>query len=66
MLKFSKLVLTGITGVAGGIYIDRNVLPLHQTNKTEPESSRTIRLSKVSIEVGNFFVNFYINIYQLL
>ena len=54
MLKFSKLVLTGITGIAGGIYLDRNVLPLLQISKTETESSGTIKLPKVSIEVCNF------------
>ena len=51
MLRFSKLMLTGLTGIAGGIYIDRNVLPLLHNNDKEPESPGITRLSKSNIEV---------------
>ena len=39
MLKFTKVVLTGISGIAGGIYIDRNIIPAFSEPKPDTRSS---------------------------
>ena len=42
MFKYSKLVVAGITGVAGGIYIDRNILPQFQDTAKNIKSTSLV------------------------
>ena len=59
MFKYSKLVVAGITGVAGGIYIDRNILPQFQDTAKNVKSTSVVgkylkRVFDSSIKVHNF------------
>ena len=54
MLKYTKVVLTGISGIAAGIYIDRNIIPTISDTKSDTRSSVIERLSEFSLQVCHF------------